>query len=165
MSLFHRLPEHWKDLTLYDYFEQIGFRILIFFISLIVIHSLILIGIKLSQDFLQGVLFRETQVMKEAFGLILTVIILLEFNHSIVSAMRTHSGAIQVRIVVMIAIIVMARKLILLDYQSAKLETLLGYGGLALALGILYWLVADAERPRRRLEHGRAEITEKKADQ
>ena len=150
MSLFDRLPEHWKNLTVYDYFEQIGFRILILFISLIVIHSMILIGIKLGEDFAQGLLFRETQVMEETFGLILTVIILLEFNHSIVSAMRAHSGAIQVRIVVMIAIIVMARKLILLDYKSAALETLLGYAGLALALGILYWLVADSERPRRR---------------
>lgn len=150
MSFFDRLPEHWKHLTIYDYFEQISFRILIFFISLIVIHSLVLIGIKLAQDLMEGILFRETQVMAEAFGLILTVIILLEFNHSIVSAMRAHTGAIQVRIVVMIAVIVMARKLILLDYQSAKLETLLGYGGLALALGILYWLVADAERPRHR---------------
>jgi uncharacterized membrane protein (DUF373 family) len=149
MSLFERLPEHWKNLTVYDYFEQIGFRILIFFISLIVIHSLILIGIKLGEDFVQGLSFRETQVMEETFGLILTVIILLEFNHSIVSAMRAHSGAIQVRIVVMIAIIVMARKLILLDYKSATLETLLGYAGLALALGGLYWLVADSERPRR----------------
>lgn len=164
MPLFDRLPERWKNLTLYDFFEQIGFRILIFFISLIIIHSLILIGIKLGQDFVQGVLFRETQVMKEAFGLILTVIILLEFNHSIVSAMRAHTGAIQVRTVVMIAIIVMARKLILLDYQSAKLETLLGYGGLALALGALYWLVADTERLRRRLEHGHTESTEKKTD-
>jgi uncharacterized membrane protein (DUF373 family) len=50
---------------------------------------------------------------------------------------------------VMIAIIVMARKLILLDYKSATLETLLGYAGLALSLGALYWLVADSERPRR----------------
>ena len=150
MSFLDRLPEHWKHLTIYDYFEQIGFRILIFFISLIVIHSLISIGVKLVQDFSQGVLAGEGQVMKEAFGLILTVIILLEFNHSIVSAMRSHTGAIQVRIVVVIAIIVMARKLILLDYQTAKLETLLGYGGLALALGILYWLIADTERPRRR---------------
>lgn len=150
MSLFERLPEHWKHLHVYDYFEQIGFRILIFFISLIVVHSLVLIGIKLVEDFAQGLMFREVDVMKEAFGLILTVIILLEFNHSIVSAMRAHTGAIQVRIVVMIAIIVMARKLILLDYQAAKLETLLGYGGLALALGIVYWLVIDAERPRRR---------------
>jgi uncharacterized membrane protein (DUF373 family) len=153
MSLLDRLPAHWKNLTLYDYFEQIGFRILILFISLIIIHSLVLIGITLVEDFTAGVLFRETQVMKEAFGLILTVIILLEFNHSMVSAMRAHTGAIQVRIVVIIAIIVMARKLILLDYQSAKLETLLGYGGLALALGVLYWLVADAERPRRGSQH------------
>jgi len=81
--------------------------------------------------------------------LILTVIILVEFNHSIVSAIRQRSGAIQVPIVVLITIIVLARKLVPLDYAAASVETLLGLGGLALALGGLYWLISDGEQRRR----------------
>jgi uncharacterized membrane protein (DUF373 family) len=52
----------------------------------------------------------------------------------------------QVSIIVLISITVIARKLILLDYASASLETLLGLGGLALALGALYWLITSVER-------------------
>jgi uncharacterized membrane protein (DUF373 family) len=88
--------------------------------------------------------------MKETFGLMLTVLILVEFNHSIVLAMRRHSGVLQVRVVVLIAIIVIARKLILLDYATTSLQTLLGLGGLALSLGALYWLLNDVDRRRSR---------------
>ena len=91
----------------------------------------------------------DAEVFKDTFGLILTVLILLEFNHSIISALRQRAGSIQVSIIVLIAITVIARKLILLDYASASTETLLGLGGLALALGALYWLIAGVERRRR----------------
>lgn len=50
-------------------------------------------------------------------------------------------------LLVLIAILVLARKLILMDYKSVRLETLLGLGGLALSLGVLYWLLADGDRP------------------
>jgi uncharacterized membrane protein (DUF373 family) len=96
-----------------------------------------------------GIGFIETAALKDTFGLILTVIILVEFNHSIVLAIRQRSGAIQVRIVVLITIMVLARKLVLLDYAAASAETLLGLGGLALALGGLYWLISDGEQRRR----------------
>jgi uncharacterized membrane protein (DUF373 family) len=48
----------------------------------------------------------------------------------------------------MITIIVIARKLILLDYTVATWPTLLGLGGLALVLGALYWLLSDIDRRR-----------------
>src|SRR5208282_2458408 len=48
-----------------------------------------------------------------------------------------------------IAIMVVARKIVLLDYAAASVETLLGFGGLALALGGLYWLISDGEQRRR----------------
>ena len=55
----------------------------------------------------------------------------------------------QFRIIVLIAIIVIARKVILLDYNAATLETFLGLGGLALCLGGLYWLIGEGEQRRR----------------
>jgi len=54
----------------------------------------------------------------------------------------------QVSVIELITITVIARKLILLDYESASLETMLGLGGLALALGALYWLLAGVEQRR-----------------
>jgi uncharacterized membrane protein (DUF373 family) len=138
-----------KGRTPYEWFEQIILGIMVFIISLVIIYSVVLVIITLFEDLTSGTGFMETGALKETFGLILTVIILVEFNHSIVLAIRQRSGAIQVRIVVLITIIVLARKLVLLDYATASVETLLGLGGLALSLGGLYWLISDGEQRRR----------------
>jgi len=135
--------------TPYEWFEQIILGILVFIIGMIIIYSLSLSIIILSNDFTSGFKFMEAGALQDTFGHILTVIILVEFNHSIVLAIRQRSGAIQVRIVVLITIIVLARKLVLLDYASASMETLLGLGGLALSLGGLYWLISNGEQRRR----------------
>ena len=138
-----------KGRTIYEWFEQIVLSILVLIICLVIVYSLIIVAIKIFEDLVSGVGFIETVALKDTFGLTLTVIILVEFNHSIVLAIRQRSGAIQVRIVVLITIIVLARKLVLLDYAAASVETLLGLGGLALALGGLYWLISDGEQRRR----------------
>jgi uncharacterized membrane protein (DUF373 family) len=76
-------------------------------------------------------------------------LIMVEFNHSIVLSMRERLGGLQVRVIVMITIVVIARKLILLDYSTVALQTLLGLGGLAFVLGVLYWLLSEVESRRR----------------
>jgi uncharacterized membrane protein (DUF373 family) len=87
--------------------------------------------------------------LKDTFGLILTILILLEFNHSVYIALTEHSGAIQARILVLITILVVARKLMLMDFTTIEAQTLLGFGGLLLALGGLYWLISNGDRDRR----------------
>jgi len=149
MFLLDLFRKQAKGRTPYEWFEQLILRILVFIISIIIVYALILVGITLVDDFRAGIMFMETGALKDTFGLVLTVIILVEFNHSIVLAIRQRSGAIQVRIIVLIAIIVIARKIVLLDYAAASVETLLGFGGLALSLGGLYWLISDGEQRRR----------------
>jgi uncharacterized membrane protein (DUF373 family) len=135
--------------TPYEWFEQVILGILVFTIAIIIVYSLILSIITLVGDFSLGIKFMDAGALQDTFGHILTVIILVEFNHSIVLAIRQRSGAIQVRIIVLITIIVLARKLVLLDYAAASIETLLGLGGLALALGGLYWLISNGEQCKR----------------
>jgi uncharacterized membrane protein (DUF373 family) len=135
--------------TPYESFEQLILAVLVLIISIIILYSLLLVIITLVDDFRTGIVYIEAGAMKDTFGLILTVVILLEFNHSIVLAIRQRSGAVQVRIIVLITIIVLARKLVLLDYTATSVETLLGLGGLALSLGGLYWLISDRDQPRR----------------
>lgn len=147
--MFDALRRDWGMLPVYERFEQIVLRVLLLLISLVVLYSLVIAAVELFSDLWLGPAFMETEVLQDTFGSILTVLILLEFNHSIAVAVRTKSGPIQVRIVVLIAILVIARKLILLDYKSAGLETFLGFGALALALGVLYWLIADSDRRER----------------
>jgi uncharacterized membrane protein (DUF373 family) len=132
----------------YDQFERIISVILLITISIIIVYATGLMMITLAGDFHAGLHFAEQGALKDTFGLILSLLILIEFNHSIVLAIRRRSGIIEVRVVILIAIIVIARKLILLDYANTTLGMLLGLGGLALSLGALYWLLTDIERRR-----------------
>ena len=149
MFLLDLLSRQYKGRPIYDQFELLVSGVVLFLISTVIIYTTILASITLFEDFSTGMAAVDSAVLKDTFGLILTILILLEFNHSIVSALRQRAGAMQVSIIVLITITVIARKLILLDYASASLETMLGLGGLALLLGALYWLIAGVEQRRR----------------
>ena len=133
---------------IYDQFELIISAILLVVISAIIIYTTAVMIITLAEDIAVGIHFTDQNALKDTFGLILSILILIEFNHSIALAMRRRSGVLEVRVVILISIIVIARKLILLDYAKTGLDTLLGLGGLALSLGALYWLLSDIERRR-----------------
>jgi uncharacterized membrane protein (DUF373 family) len=115
MFLRSRLGKQLDGRTLYDRFELLVSAIIIVLISSVIIYNTILASIKLVQDFSGGLMSGEAELFKDTFGIILTILILLEFNHSIISALRQRTGAMQVSIIVLITITVIARKLILLD--------------------------------------------------
>lgn len=144
MPTIDALTKRWKQYATYDRFEHIVTRVIMLFVGVVIVYSLILAGIELVVDFQLGADFVEKELLQDIFGSILTVLILLEFNHSIAVALARKSGVVQVRIVVLIAILVVARKLILLDFKTATLEQLAGIAGVALALGALYWLIGAA---------------------
>jgi uncharacterized membrane protein (DUF373 family) len=130
----------------YQRFEQVISRIVMAFIALIIVYSVVLVAYELATDFTLGHQFLEHEILQDVFGSILTVLILLEFNHSIAVSLKQKTGIIQARIVVLIAILVIARKIILLDFKTASIEALAGHAGVALALGALYWLITVSNR-------------------
>jgi uncharacterized membrane protein (DUF373 family) len=140
------LKREWNDLTSYQRFEQVVTRIIMAFVAVVIVYSVVLVAIELAKDFMLGSAFVEQELLQDVFGSILTVLILLEFNHSIAVSLKQKTGIIQARIVVLIAILVIARKIILLDFKTASIEALAGHAGVALALGALYWLIAVSNR-------------------
>jgi uncharacterized membrane protein (DUF373 family) len=137
----------WRNLPAYGQLERIALLCVMFLIGAITAYAIILSAIKLVADFTLGESFLDKAALQDTFGLILTVVILIEFNHSIFVAITERSGAIQTRTVVLIAVLVVTRKLMLQDFATLGIETLLGFGGL-LALGALYWLISDGDRRR-----------------
>lgn len=148
MALLDILKKPGGIYQFYVRFELIVSTVLLVFVSLIIVYSLFVLAMTLFDQFTAGAHPVELTALKDTFGLVLSVLILIEFNHSIALAMRRRSGVLQVRVIVLISIVVIARKLILLDYTTTTLETLFGLGGLALALGVLYWLLSNAAPPQ-----------------
>lgn len=149
MLNINALRSEWKSLTSYERFEQIVSRIIMLFISVVIVYSLCLAAIELAKDSALGLAFMGPELLQDIFGSLLTVLILLEFNHSIASSLNKRSGVLQARVVVLIAIIVIARKIILLDFKTATLEQFGAISGMALALGLLYWLLGTEHSPFR----------------
>ena len=129
----------------YDRFERMALRYTQFLLIAITVYAMALVTIDLVRDFGLGEDFMDKAVLQDTFGSVLIVLILLEFNHSVQLAIKHRTGAVQVRMVVLIAILVIVRKLMLLDYASVDVRVLLGFAGLLLALGALYWVVSHSD--------------------
>ncbi len=136
-----------KLLVLVDYerFESIALRYVQLLLAVMTIFAIALVTIEIVRDFGLGEEFMDKEVLRDAFGSLLSVLILIEFNHSVHVAIKHRSGAIQARMVVLIAVMVIARKLMLLDFAATEVRTLLSFGGILLALGALYWLISHAD--------------------
>src|SRR5215472_3288739 len=116
----------------YDRLERIALRYTQLLLWAITVFAMVLVTIDLVRDFGLGEEFMDKAVLQDTFGSVLIVLILLEFNHSVQVAIKHRTGAIQVRMVVLIAILVIVRKLMLLDYVAVEVRTLLGYAALLL---------------------------------
>ena len=142
----------WARHGLYEWFERVSLVSLMFLISLITLFAFCVTISQLFADAGLGANFMDKAALQDTFGSILTVLILLEFNHSIFVALTQRTGAIQVRIVVLIAILVVVRKMMLLDFGIVAVQLLLALGGVLLCLGGLYWLLADGDRRRSEMQ-------------
>jgi len=80
------------------------------------------------------------------FAMILTVLIALEFNHSIVQVVERKQSLVQVRVIVQIAILAIVRKFILLDMTKTAATTHYGLAAIVIALATLYFVIRQNDR-------------------
>jgi uncharacterized membrane protein (DUF373 family) len=78
------------------------------------------------------------------FASFLAVLIAIEIFANITLYLR--DDVIHVRLVIATALMAIARKVIVLDFNTVEPEYLYGTGAVLLALGITYWLVASKAR-------------------
>ncbi len=83
--------------------------------------------------------------------MIIIVIIVLEFEHSLFEhsllvVLARQESIIRLRTVLVIAMLAMVRKFIVLDVNAVTADELLGLAAAILALGIVHWLVRDQDR-------------------
>lgn len=137
---------NWLTLSFYERFEQVVALILATIIAVIIVIALWDLAkevvLLMMYDLLDPL---DHQVFQVVFGQILTVLIALEFKHSILRVVAAGKSIIQVRTVLLIALLALARKLIILDLKQYSPSTLLALAALLLALGVTYWLVRDRE--------------------
>jgi uncharacterized membrane protein (DUF373 family) len=136
------LQRDWKQLLSYELFERVASRIVMLFIAIIIVYTLILMAMTLFDQIKFSPAYIDTESLRDVFGSILSILILIEFNHSIALAISRRTGILQARPIILITILVIARKVILLDFSTATFEQMIGIGAIALAFGLLFWLIS-----------------------
>ena len=139
--------EAWPGMTAYERFEQVAALVITALVSVLIAAALL----HLTWDVLLLVLSgladpAEKGVFQAVFGMIMTVLIALEFNHSIRGVLERRHGIVQVRTVVLIALLALVRKFIVIDATHVEPVTLIGMAAGVLALGAVYWMMRDQDR-------------------
>jgi uncharacterized membrane protein (DUF373 family) len=75
----------------------------------------------------------------------MTVLIALEFNYTLQYVVAREQSVIHTKVVLLIALLALARKFIILDLKETTPNELLGLAAVTLALGITYWLMRERD--------------------
>ena len=133
-------------LNFYEKFEQLVIFILTVLIAVFVIFAVWNLALKILQSIASSTLDpTDYSVFQTVFGAILTVIIALEFKRSLLVSTERQQSVVQVRTVILIALLAIIRKLLILDVSQATTQ-LFALAAAIIALGAVYWLVRDQDR-------------------
>jgi uncharacterized membrane protein (DUF373 family) len=148
-----QLPRGWDDirrewpvLTLHQRFETS-----VAFVLSVVISAVILVALyRLIVSVVDTLVLRtlnplDHAVFQKVFGEIMTLLIALEFNHTLTYVITRERGIIQARIVILIALLALARKVVVVDPYEVAPTSLAALAGLVLALGVAYWFMREPE--------------------
>jgi uncharacterized membrane protein (DUF373 family) len=138
--------EEWKLMSIYEKFEQCVSLALVMLISLLIIFALYKLAIKVYVTIMvEAIDPTNPAVFQSVFGMIMTLLIAMEFKHSILKVVYRKDSIIQVKTVLLIAILAISRKLIILDTNATGAAELAALAATLLALGVVYWLMREQD--------------------
>jgi uncharacterized membrane protein (DUF373 family) len=140
----------WSVLSLYQKFEHAVIMLLTGLIALIIALAVWNLLLKVAIIIIYANLDpTDYAVFQALFGLIFTVIIALEFKRSLLIIAERKQNIVQVRTVLLIALLAVVRKLIIIDLTGVDASRLFALASTILSLGGVYWLVRDQDRRER----------------
>src|SRR5258708_40029488 len=137
--------------TYYQRFESTVALTLTLIVALVILVALSRLAESGLARLLSGVLDPlEPAVFQQVFGEILTLLIALEFNHTLQYSVAREQSIIQTKVVLLIALLAVARKFIVLDINDVTAAQLFALAAVTLALAIGYSLIRqrDGRLPR-----------------
>src|SRR5438874_6328819 len=137
--------QRWRRLTVYLKFEHALVLVLTILLSVIIVSAIWKLTIKVLYALILSDTFELTDLaeFQSVFGMVFTVIIALEFKRTLVLVTERTESVVQVRAVILIALLAIVRKLIILDISPGDAPQLLALAVATLSLGGVYWLVKD----------------------
>jgi uncharacterized membrane protein (DUF373 family) len=144
---YDEFRDNWTTLGVYERFEQVVALVLTWLIAVVVALAVWGLANEMVLLLWRGLLPRlDHTALQVIFGQIATVLIALEFKHSITKVVAARHTIVQVRTVLLIAMLALARKFIIFDAREHSAATILALAATVVGLGLAYWLVRDAEQ-------------------
>ena len=141
--------EDWPSLGWYQRFESLVAFALTLIVSLVIGVALYRLIVGVVSGLLLGALNPlDHSVFQAVFGQMITLLIALEFNHTLQYFATRVQSIIQIKIVLLIALLAMSRKFIILDMHETSAIQLLSLAAATLALGITYGLIPERRERR-----------------
>lgn len=153
--MFREVLESWDEMSYYERFEQIIAMLLSVVIAItvlyamyyLVVHIFSLLVVRAADPF-------DYALFQAVFEMILTVLIAMEFNHTIVRSMRGEGSIVQIKIVLLIGMLVIVRKFIVMDLETLDPAKVGALALAVIALGVTYWLMRERDDRLERPEDG-----------
>jgi uncharacterized membrane protein (DUF373 family) len=140
------IRREWAVLSIYQRFEASVAFLLTFVIGAVVAVALYRLVISVIDTIvLKSLNPLEHSVFQEVFGEIMTLLIALEFNHTLHHVITGERGIIHTKMVVLIAELALARKIIVADLFQVAPASAMALAALMLSLGVTYWLMCEAD--------------------
>ena len=118
-SAFQIFRDEWAIMSFYERFEQAVALVLSAVIAVIIVVSMLqLISIVFNLLIIDAFNPLDHKVFQTVFGMIMTLLIAMEFKHSIVRVALRRDSIIQVKTVILIGLIALARKFVILDPEA-----------------------------------------------
>lgn len=143
---FRETREHWPVMTAYERFEQIIALVLSALVAVVIVIALIQLVIRVLPLMVGGAVdILDHEVFQTLFGMIMTLLIAMEFKHSIIRTALRQESIVQVKTVILIALLALSRKFIILDIAATGAGTIAALAGATLVLGMVYWLLRERD--------------------
>lgn len=127
--------------------ENLVSKVLSLALVCVILVSLVDLIIFLSRDIFSEPTGFFNKTLIELFGMFLNILIALELLENITAYLKKH--VVQVELVIVTALIAVARKLIIFDFSKASGIDLIGLATASFALSISYWLIHRMNRNHR----------------
>jgi uncharacterized membrane protein (DUF373 family) len=144
--LMRETRRHWPLMTAYERFEHVVAFLLSLVIAMLIAVALIQLYVRVVPLLVSGALDPlDHEVFQSLFGMVMTLLIALEFKHSIVRVALRRESIVQVKTVVLIALLALSRKFVVLEPGATGADMVAALAGATLVLGIVYWLLRERD--------------------
>ncbi|PLX83155.1 MAG: hypothetical protein C0616_00360 [Desulfuromonas sp.] len=122
----------------YHYFEKGVVAVLTILVAVSVVLALAQSGIALFKVIASESHLLDHDSFIKVFGTFMTVLIALEFNHTVLADITTKAPVVKVRAVLLVALLALARKVVLVDFKEMDYTTMIGLAVLIFAVAASY---------------------------